>query len=72
VIVQQIEADGPAYNTGLQQGDLIIAMNGTAVGSIDDLHKLLDDTTIRRPCELIVLRRGRKVRVRVVPGEVKG
>jgi S1-C subfamily serine protease len=72
VIVQQIEGDGPAYNTGLQQGDLIIAMNGTAVGSIDDLHKLLDDTTIRRPCELIVLRRGRKVRVRVVPGEVKG
>ena len=71
VLVQQIEPDGPAINTGLQLNDLIIAFNQKQVASIDDLHKVLDDTAIGKSCELTVLRSGRKERLKVVPAEMK-
>lgn len=71
ILTQQIEADGPAYNSELEKGDLIIGMNQHKINSIDDLHRLLDETSIDRSCELLVLRRNRKVRVRVIPVELK-
>ncbi|MEM1217922.1 MAG: trypsin-like peptidase domain-containing protein [Bacteroidota bacterium] len=71
ILIQQIEADGPAYNSELEKGDLIIGMNQHTINSIDDLHRLLDETSINQSCELLVLRRNRKVRVRVIPVELK-
>ena len=70
VLIQQIEPDGPAYNSELQPGDVIIGFNEDKVATIDDLHKLLDETTIKQRIELKVLRRGRKVRVVVIPAEM--
>ena len=70
ILVQQIEPDAPAYNSELQQGDVIIGFNQKPVHSIDDLHKLLDEKTIGQKMELLVIRRGRKERVRVMPGEM--
>lgn len=71
ILVQQIEPDAPAYNSELQTGDVIIGFNQSPVHSIDDLHKLLDEKTIGQKMELVVLRRGRKERLRVMPGEMK-
>ena len=71
VLVQHIEPDGPSYNAELQTGDLIIGLNDANVSSIDDLHKLLDDRSINQQCHLLVIRRGRQVKIRVVPGEMK-
>ena len=71
VLVQQIEPDAPAYNSELEQGDVIIGFNGESVHSIDNLHKLLDENTIGKKMELLVLRRGRKERVKVIPAELK-
>ena len=71
ILVQHIEPDTPAYNSELEQGDVIVGFNGENVHSIDDLHKLLNEKTIGQKLEMIVLRRGRKERVRVVPAELK-
>lgn len=71
ILVQQIEPDAPAYTSELEQGDVIIGFNGHPVHSIDDLHKLLQENTIGQKQELIVLRRGRKERVKVIPAELK-
>lgn len=70
ILVQQIEPDGPSYNSELEMGDVIIGFNAAPISSIDDLHKLLDESTINQPVELKVLRRGRKERVRVIPAEL--
>lgn len=67
ILIETIEADGPAYNTELQVGDLIIGFENQVVATIDDLHKLLDDSTIGKACQLLVLRNQNKKSVRVIP-----
>lgn len=71
VLVEQVEPDGPAYNAELQPGDLIVGLDRRPVASVDDLHKLLDETTIGRPCTLTVLRRGRLQQLQAIPMEMK-
>jgi S1-C subfamily serine protease len=70
VLVQTIEPDGPAYNSELRQGDLILHFNEKAVGSIDDLHRLLDDSQINKKAHLKVFRRGALENVHVIPAEM--
>lgn len=71
ILIQSIEADGPSYNSELRPGDLIIGFNDLPVSSIDDLHKLLDESNIGKKVELLVLRNRRKQRVRVIPAELR-
>ncbi|MEN0004728.1 MAG: trypsin-like peptidase domain-containing protein [Bacteroidota bacterium] len=70
ILIQTIEADSPAYNSELQNGDLIIGFEDQIIATIDDLHKLLDANTIGQVCRLLVLRNNRRRWVRVVPGEL--
>jgi len=70
VIFQQIEPDGPAYNSELQQGDLIVGLDDLPVTTIEDLHKVLDETRIVTPCTLHIVRRNRREQVRVIPAEM--
>ena len=71
ILVQQIEADGPSYNAELEQGDVIIGFEGNTISSIDELHKYLDESTIGKQVELLVLRNRRKKRIRVIPAELQ-
>ncbi|MEM9919085.1 MAG: trypsin-like peptidase domain-containing protein [Bacteroidota bacterium] len=71
ILVQSVEADGPAYNSELFQGDMIVGFNGQSVGSIDDLHKLLDETTIGKSVSLSVLRNQHLREVKVIASELK-
>jgi S1-C subfamily serine protease len=71
VLVQNVEPDGPANNSALEAGDIIIAFENKAVHSIDDLHKSLDENAIGRQLELTVLRRGKKEQVMVTPAEMR-
>ncbi|HMQ59844.1 MAG TPA: trypsin-like peptidase domain-containing protein [Flavilitoribacter sp.] len=71
ILVQQIEPNGPAARSGLQQGDVILLFDHKPVGSIDDLHKLLDETTIGRKIDVIVLRNRQMEILSVIPAELK-
>lgn len=71
ILVQNVEADSPVYNAELQQGDVIVGFNNRAVQSIDDLHQFLDESTIGKSIELLVLRNRRKRRLKVIPAELK-
>jgi S1-C subfamily serine protease len=70
VMVQQVEAHGPADMAALQTGDLLIAFDSKPISGIDDLHKLLDENAIGRRAELLIVRRGRKERLTIVPAEM--
>ncbi|HMQ97357.1 MAG TPA: trypsin-like peptidase domain-containing protein, partial [Candidatus Nanoperiomorbaceae bacterium] len=56
VLVLQVEPDSPAAVAGLQNGDLIIAYNDQTVRSIDDLHRVLDESSIRKAAVIGILR----------------
>jgi S1-C subfamily serine protease len=71
VQIQQIEAKSAAYNSELNNGDIIVGLNTSKINSIDDLHKLLDEKSIGQAIQLEILRQGKKEKVRVIPAELK-
>jgi S1-C subfamily serine protease len=69
VEVLSVESRGPAGLAGLRAGDLIVAVNGSDVQSVDDLHRFLSDWPIGRPVEIDIVRgQGRRV-LMIVPKE---
>ena len=68
LLVRGVEADGPAASAGLQEGDLVVAVAGTPVGSVDDLQDALATTGLAE-LELTVLRGTEERTVKVKPAE---
>ncbi len=71
VYVYEVVADQPVQNNAIRTGDIIVSFNGKGVGTVDELHKLLNAEAIGQPAEMEVLRSGHKVELRVVPGEMR-
>ena len=69
VEVLSVESQGPAGLAGLRVGDLIVAINGSDVQSVDDLHRFLSDWPIGRPVEIDVVRGQNRQVLMVVPKE---
>lgn len=69
VLVASIEEKGPAARAGVTDGDVILGFAGVTVGGIDDLHRLLTDERIGIATPLVVLRRGERRELTVVPAE---
>lgn len=70
VFVIEVLKDSPAKNKELRNGDIIVGFNGHCLATVDDLHKLLDETTIGRKFEMTVLRGGKAATIHVIPGEM--
>ncbi len=64
------EADGPAARAGLRSGDLLVAMNGQSVTSVDDLHRLLAEWPFGKPVVLTVVRGTACFEAELMPGEM--
>jgi S1-C subfamily serine protease len=62
-----LEPGSPAEKAGLQEGDVIVALDGEAVGGVDVLHQLLSEERIGRSTSVIVLRGARRLEFKVVP-----
>jgi S1-C subfamily serine protease len=69
VRVESLAPNGPAAHAGLEAGDLIVAFDGTRVGGIDDLHRLLGADRIGRQATVSVLRRGQRLELAVTTAE---
>jgi len=69
VWVQDLEPAGPAAIAGVQQGDVIISFNALPVQSFDDLHRYLTESVIGRQADIVLLRRGERIQLSVVPEE---
>jgi S1-C subfamily serine protease len=55
-----------------QQGDVSVALNGNAVATNDDLHRMLTVDKIGKTSTLTVLRRSQKLNVGTVPRDSPG
>ncbi len=71
VYIYEVVADQPAYNNAIRVGDIIVSFNGKGVGTVDELHKLLNADVIGQTMEMDVLRGGHKVTIKVIPGEMR-
>lgn len=70
VQVQGMELETPAQKAGLQNGDVIVQLDGRHVANIDDLHRFLDEESIGRMMNFWVLRGGGLQSVAVMPMEM--
>jgi S1-C subfamily serine protease len=69
VMVAAVEPTGPARAAGVQDGDVIVSLNGQPIGDIDDLHRLLTEERVGVSTSLTVLRGTEKVDLTIVPAE---
>lgn len=61
VEVLEVMPNSPASYAGLQPRDIIVAVNGVVVNSIDDIHRLLNKTSPGARLTVSVLRSGRRL-----------
>ena len=69
VRVESVERGSPAERAPLQPGDVIVALNGSIVNGIDDLHRLLKAELIGVPVAISVLRGADLRKLSVEPAE---
>jgi len=69
VEVMVVEPGTPAGRAGLMEGDLLVAVNGRAVSSVDDLHRFLAEWPIAHPATLTVIRGVERLEPTIVPTE---
>jgi S1-C subfamily serine protease len=67
VRVDMVEPASPAAAAGLARGDLVVALDGAAVATIDDLQRALSGDAVGRSAELRVLRRDKLLTIAVTP-----
>ena len=72
VLVVSVEDGSPAKASGLTGGDIILEMDGKAIASVDDLHRILTEEKIKSTSVLTILRRTGKVDITIVPDELGG
>jgi S1-C subfamily serine protease len=69
VMIASLEPGGPAERAGLRAGDIILALDGTAVTGADDLIRILAGEKIGRTVEIETLRSGSRHALSLVPDE---
>ncbi len=71
VRVEATAPDGAARAAGVLPGDVIVGFAGEAVGTVDELHRLLTEERVGKPATLTVLRRAEKREFEIRPREVR-
>lgn len=61
VYVFRVQKDGPAYQADIEEGDIIVKINGTDINSVADLHSVLDNIPVGSNIEVVVIRNGQTV-----------
>jgi serine protease Do len=70
VYVARVEKDGPAYKAGIQEGDVIVKINGADVNSVADLRAELDNAAVGGGVDVAIVHSGKTRTVRPVVTEM--
>jgi len=66
-LVLASEPGSPAQKAGLQEGDVIVSLDGEPVEGVDVLHRLLDEQRIGKASAMIVLRGSKRIELKIIP-----
>jgi S1-C subfamily serine protease len=69
VLVVSVEPGGPADRGGLEEGDVIVGLEGWSIAGIDDLHRLLTEERVGRWTRLGIVRDDERLTLDVIPAE---
>jgi len=69
ILIVSFEANSPARNAGLREGDIIIGLDEHPIAGIDDLHRLLTEDRIGHKSSLLVIRNTDRLSLAVIPEE---
>jgi S1-C subfamily serine protease len=69
VEVMAVAPQSPASQGGIREGDVIIAIDGHEVVSVDHIHKYLAEWPVGSPVLLTILRGQDRMQIEVVPVE---
>jgi S1-C subfamily serine protease len=70
VEVIEVAPGSPAESAGLHIEDLVVELAGARVHGVDDIQRLMVDELIGAPIDVVVLRSGEPVRLKLVPREL--
>ncbi len=62
-----VQTGGPADKAGIKSGDIIIGLGGKKIANIYDYTYSLDGVKIGEPVEIIVMRDGKQVKLKITP-----
>ncbi len=69
--VVEVVSGSPADRAGIRPEDLILAVNGTHTGRVEDLQRLMVAELIGSPVAVRILRAGRPLELELVPAELE-
>jgi serine protease Do len=69
LLVSSVFHQGPAWDSGVRAGDLLIEIGGRAVKSAEGYQGMLTGLAVGSPCDLKVSRRGRTLTLKTAVGE---
>src|SRR5438874_6354505 len=72
VEVVEVVDGSPAAHAGLRAEDLIVAIDGAPIVSVDELHRLMVGDAIGRVLRVTLIREGLRHDVELVPAELEG
>ena len=64
-LVARMESRSPAYQAGIEPGDVIVGFNGTEITDPGHLERLMSDAPIGSTASVTIIRDGRRRDVRV-------
>ena len=70
-LVGGLTPKGPAKNSGIQVGDVILSFDGKAIEEMRDLPRTVADTPVGKTVDVVVLRKGKEETVAVTLGRLE-
>jgi serine protease Do len=70
-LVSNVPADGPAAKAGIQSGDVIVTFDGKDVPDMHRLPLMVAGTEVDKTVDVVVIRKGHPVTLKVKLGEMK-
>jgi serine protease Do len=70
-LVAGVSEKGPAEAAGILAGDVIVKFDGRDVPNVRELPRMVADTAIGKETEVVLLRKGKEITVKVVLGRLE-
>ena len=70
--ITHVEPGSDAFSKGIENGDMLLSLNGQRITTMDDLKSLLYDREVGETVEAIIYRQGDRYRLELTLGEYTG